>query len=181
MDEQLTGESHCSRAGGKAIRAAGAVKRACKFLLDSDREFLIAGLSHPHLWYCQSSLFNSSVGAMEYMERSYNKTARIVTRMERSAPALAEVGWPTWSDSRETKQKQFVENIFETSEPKVLKQRFPNPLQGDMTTRAIERGELWEPPALPGISTKSFSVWAPRLHNEPLRKQRICPTDGLQL
>ena len=65
---------------------------------------------------------------------------------------------------------QFVERICETSEPKVLKERIPEPLQGAMTTRAIKRGELWEPPAGSGIRTKAFGVWAPRVYNMSLRK-----------
>ena len=114
-------------------------------------------------------MYNPSVGAMDCVERAYNRTARLVTRKERSAPALAKLGWPAWAESRNTKQSEFVGKVFQTSEPKVLKKRFPGPLQGDMTTRAIKRGELYEPPAGPGISEKSFSVWAPRIYNEMLR------------
>ena len=118
-------------------------------------------------------MYNPSIGAMDCLERAYNRTARLVTRMGRSAPALAKLGWPTWAESRHTKQSEFVGKIFQTSEPKVLKKRFPGPLQGGMTTRAIKRGELDEPPAGPGISEKSFSVWAPRIHNEMLRANVI--------
>ena len=174
VDEQLTGEAHCTRAAGKATRAAGAVKRSSRYLPEADREFLVKTLSHPHLFYCQNSMFNPSRGAMDCLQKAYNRSARIVCRTERSAPARDRLGWPAWEDSRRERQSGFVERVFRTGEPKVLKERFPGPLQGDMVTRAIKRGELWEPPAAPGIYEKSFGVWAPRVYNDSLRVEQEC-------
>ena len=111
---------------------------------------------------------------MDCLEKAYNRSARIVCRTERSAPARDRLGWPAWEDSRRGKQSDFVKKVFRIGEPKVLKERFPGPLQGDMVTRAIKRGELWEPPAAPGIYEKSFGVWAPRVYNDSLRVEQEC-------
>ena len=169
LDEQLTGEAHCSRAAGKALRTAGAIGRWSKFLPESDREFLVATLVFPHLTYCQNIMYSPSKTASDYMERAYNRAARMICKMERTGPALEKLGWPTWVESRRNKRMQFVEKIFRTGQPKVLKERFSEPLSGAMATRAIRRGELWEPPSGPGINQKSFGIWAPRVYNEYLR------------
>ena len=64
-----------------------------------------------------------------------------------------------------------VEKIFKNGEPKVLNDRFPSPIRGDVVTRAIKRGELCEPPGY-GLDEKSFGVWAPRVYNESLRRKQ---------
>ena len=151
------------------MRTAGAIARSSKFLPESDREFLVATLVCPHLAYCQNSMYSPSKAASDYMERAYNRAARMICRMERTGPALDKLGWPTWLEGWRRKQMQFVEKIFRTGQPKVLKERFSDPLDGAMATRAIRRGELWEPPSGSGINQKSFSVWAPQVYNEYLR------------
>ena len=169
LDEKLTGEAHCSRAAGKAMRTAGAIGRSSKFLPESDREFLVATLVWPHLAYCQNSMYSPSKTASDYMERAYNRAARMICRMERTGPALEKLGWPTWLESRRNKRMQFVEKSPRTGQPKVLKERFSDPMGAAMATRAIRRVELWEPPSGSGINQKSFSIWASRVYNEYLR------------
>eukprot|EP00663_Eupelagonemidae_sp_cell21sb_P012518 gene12518-biopygen7589 len=98
-----------------------------------------------------------------------NEALEQFERTERSAPALEKLGWPKWDDMQEKRRVDFVTKIFKTGEPEVLKDRFPSALKGDMVTRAMTRGELWEPPAAPGIGEKPFGVWAPRVYNAGLR------------
>ena len=175
LDEQITGEAQCMRAAGKAMKAAGAIKRSSKYLPLADRDHLIKATSHPHMHYCQNALYNPSKGALEYLEKAYNRSGRMITNLERTAPALEKLGWPALPEIHRRKQAEFVMSIFKRRQPEVLQERLPGPLQGSMETRAIARGELWEPPATPGIGEKTFGVWAPRIINEELRRQGPVP------
>ena len=39
--------------------------------------------------------------------------------------------------------------------------------------RPNARGEIWEPPAAPGIGERTFGVWAPRVLNAGLRAKAV--------
>ena len=103
---------------------------------------LADALVQPHLDYCQTPFVDQSAAAEEMMERAYKRAARMVTRMKRSAPALEKLKKPTWGERRRAETEAFVAKIYYGEEPKVLRKRFPDRLQGGMETRAIARGEI---------------------------------------
>jgi len=171
LDEQLTGETQCANAAGKADRATAAVKRMAKHLKSEDKILLAEALALPHMEYCQNAFYNQSGAARETVERAYNRMARMVTGEGRSEQALRKLKWPRWTKRREAVRKAFVSKIYYLKEPEVLREMMPGKLEGEIQTRAVKRGELQEPPAETFIGSKQFSVWAPRVINEILQQQ----------
>jgi hypothetical protein len=103
LDEQINGEAQCATAAAKSDRANQAVRRAGKYLRESDRAQLAKALAHPHLDYCQNAMGWQSAAATDIMDRAYNRTARMVVKSERSAPALEKLKWDQWEERKAKK------------------------------------------------------------------------------
>lgn len=171
LDEQLTGESHNANAAGKSDRANAAIKRIGKFLKQEEKITLAEALAHPHLDYCQNAFFNPTEAATDSVERAFNRTARMITGMDRSEEALGKLKWQGWRHRRVAARKAFVAKIFYGGQPRALKDMFPEKLKGPMQTRAMERGELEEPFTGTCIGSKQFSIWGPRTFNQMKQEQ----------
>eukprot|EP00662_Eupelagonemidae_sp_cell21_P015808 gene15808-biopygen88115 len=171
MDERLSWETHNAAAAGKASGIARSIARGTKFLRLSDRAVLIEALSHPHLEYCQSALANPSAEARSSVQRAYNRTARIATRLERSEPALTRLGWPKWEEKRASIRQALVCKIWNDEEPKCLRELLPE--QDNRQTgrsRADARGEIDTLSFRPGVGGKAFRSWGPEEYNAVCRK-----------
>ena len=92
LDSKLSWEVHNAEAAGKASGVARAVARGTSFLRTSDRASLMEALAHPHLDYYQTALAQPSAAAQTSITRGYNRTARIATKLPRSAPARELLG-----------------------------------------------------------------------------------------
>ena len=128
-------------------------------------------LAHPYLEYGQAAIAEPTATAEDIIRRAYNRTARMATRKDRSAAALKEAGWMTWDEKRGKITTDFVTKIRNSGEPAVLSKLIPGELTGQMETRAIRRGEVYEPAIHTEIGRKAFAIWAEEAVNEEKSRQ----------
>ena len=145
------------------------VLRATRYVRAEDRATVVEALAHPDSDYCQNALKVITEQARQLVERVYKRTARVVARTKRTAPALKRLKWATWAKRRGATRAAMVMKVWSEERPEALWELFPPKVKRDMAIRRVRDGELEEVAARTSEGTKAFRVWAPEIYNRVAR------------
>eukprot|EP00666_Eupelagonemidae_sp_cell4sb_P017804 gene17804-biopygen18933 len=120
IDNKLSWRQHCQTMAAKTRRAIAVVRRASRHLMDSDRVFMIQSLALPYVTYNQEVFGAASQTAKAKLVRAYNACAREAAWTERTAEALAVLGWPTYDEQQQAAQTKVAVKIATHKEPVAL-------------------------------------------------------------